>query len=262
MRIPTATYRIQFQAGFGFKDALGVVDYLRDLGVSDLYASPVFTAGKGSNHGYDVVDPLEINPELGGRAGLEALSAALKARGMGWVQDIVPNHMAVANGNRLLMDVLENGPDSRYYDFFDIDWNHPYETIKGRLLMPFLGRLYGECLEAGELVLHYGEDGLSVGYYDFRFPLRIESYAHVFGGISGELRRDLGRDDPDHIKLLGILYVLKTLPGGLATEGAPPGAAEGGWAERTRSPSSSGCSGSCTTATRPSGRPWTGRSSG
>ena len=78
---------------------------------------------------------------------------------MGWVQDIVPNHMAITSENRFLMDVLENGSCSDYFDFFDIEWNHPYETMKGRLLAPFLGRLYGEALEEGEIGLKFGPEG-------------------------------------------------------------------------------------------------------
>jgi len=94
MRIPVATYRLQFTPDFGFKQAKAIAHYLDRLGISDLYASPIFKARSGSQHGYDVVDQNQINPELGGRGDFEALIKDLQDRGMGWLQDIVPNHMA------------------------------------------------------------------------------------------------------------------------------------------------------------------------
>jgi (1->4)-alpha-D-glucan 1-alpha-D-glucosylmutase len=214
MQIPLATYRIQFHAGFTFKDTQAIVPYLAELGISDLYASPIFTARKGSTHGYDVVDPQAINSELGGMDGLEELLKGLKKQAIGWIQDIVPNHMAFNSQNEVLMDVLENGSDSRFHDFFDISWEHPYDNMRGRVLAPFLGKFYGDCLESGELQLRYEESGLSVNYYDLKFPLRIESYNGVLTYDLARLREKLGRDDPDFVKLLGILYALKYIPSG------------------------------------------------
>jgi (1->4)-alpha-D-glucan 1-alpha-D-glucosylmutase len=210
MNRPTATYRIQFNPAFGFKDTQPVISYLADLGISDLYASPIFKAVKGSTHGYDVVDPNQLNPELGGLSDLEGLAAEVKAHNMGWIQDIVPNHMAIDSENRLLMDILENGSSSRYYHFFDVDWDYPAASLNQRILAPFLGRFYGECLEAGEIALQYGPDGFKVAYYNLTFPLRIESYLNLFNNLS-KLKKKLGEDNPDFIKLLGILTVLKTL---------------------------------------------------
>ena len=210
MNIPTATYRIQFNPEFGFQAAQAVISYLEDLGISDLYASPIFKAVKGSSHGYDVVDPCRLNPELGGLSDFEALADELKKHGMGWIQDIVPNHMAVDSENHLLMDILENGSSSRYFQFFDVDWNHPAAGLNKRILAPFLGRFYGECLEAGEITLRYGPDGFKVVYYNIEFPVLIESYLIIFKNLT-HLKRKLDDDDTDFIKLLGILYVLKTL---------------------------------------------------
>ena len=118
MRIPIATYRIQFNPDFTFEAAQAIVPYLKSLGVSDLYASPIFKAREGSTHGYDVVDPRRINPELGDREAFETLVKALHKENMGWLQDIVPNHMAYDSANEFLMDVLEYGPNSDYYNFF------------------------------------------------------------------------------------------------------------------------------------------------
>jgi (1->4)-alpha-D-glucan 1-alpha-D-glucosylmutase len=210
MNRPTATYRIQFNPAFGFKNAQPVISYLADLGISDLYASPIFKAVKGSTHGYDVVDPNQLNPELGDLSDLEGLAAELKTYNMGWIQDIVPNHMAMDSDNRLLMDILENGSNSRYFQFFDVDWNYPAASLDKRILAPFLGRFYGECLEDGEIALQYGPDGFKVAYFNLALPLRIESYLNLFSNLS-QLKKRLVEDDPDFIKLLGILYVLKSL---------------------------------------------------
>ncbi|MFW6360089.1 MAG: alpha-amylase family glycosyl hydrolase, partial [Chroococcales cyanobacterium] len=109
MRIPTATYRLQFNLNFGFKKAKEIVSYLSELGISDVYASPIFKARKGSGHGYDIVNPTSLNPELGTSEDFDALIASLQEKDMGWVQDIVPNHMAYDHQNVWLMDVLANG---------------------------------------------------------------------------------------------------------------------------------------------------------
>jgi (1->4)-alpha-D-glucan 1-alpha-D-glucosylmutase len=208
---PTATYRIQLNPAFGFQAAQTVISYLADLGMSDLYASPIFKAVKGSLHGYDVVDPNHLNPELGGPSDLEGLAEELKMYNMGWIQDIVPNHMAIDSENRLLMDILENGSSSRYFQFFDVDWDYPAASLNKRILAPFLGRFYGESLEDGEIALQYGPDGFTAAYYNLAFPLRIESYLNLFSNLS-QLKKKLAEDNPDFIKLLGILYVLKSLP--------------------------------------------------
>jgi (1->4)-alpha-D-glucan 1-alpha-D-glucosylmutase len=212
MRIPLATYRIQFSRAFGFPAAKDIVPYLHGLGISDIYASPIFLARKGSTHGYDVVDPNQLNPELGTVEEFEALIEEIRRRDMGWIQDIVPNHMAYDGQNRMLMDVLENGAASVYFDYFDIDWNHPYEGIRKKILAPFLGGFYGECLENGEIKLHYDGNGLSVSYFDLKLPVMIESYSNVFTHGLAALRRKLGGKHPEFVKLLGVLFVLKNLP--------------------------------------------------
>jgi len=210
MRIPTATYRIQFHSGFKFEAAQNIIAYLSELGISDLYASPIFKARAGSTHGYDVVDPTQLNPELGN---FEPLVKEIKNHEMGWVQDIVPNHMAYDSENHWLMDVLENGSESEAFDYFDIEWDQAYDDIKGRILTPMLGNFYGECLENGEIQLQYDEAGLSVNYYSLKLPVRIESYAKFITQNLGHLGRALGRRHPDFIKLLGILYLMKSAPG-------------------------------------------------
>jgi (1->4)-alpha-D-glucan 1-alpha-D-glucosylmutase len=169
--LPVATYRLQFHKGFGFKDALKLVPYLARLGVSHLYASPIFKARPGSMHGYDVVDQRAINPEIGSEGGLHELLAALRARGMGLVLDIVPNHMGVLHGeNPWWQDVLQKGRASPYARFFDIDWS------RGKVLLPVLGKHYGEALDAGEIRLMKEKGAWKVAYYDFRFPLNRKTH--------------------------------------------------------------------------------------
>ena len=206
-----ATYRIQLNSSFDFQMAKNIVPYLADLGISDIYASPILKARKGSLHGYDVVDPNQLNPELGTNSRFEQLIRKLKAYGMGWLQDIVANHMAFDYENQMLMDVLENGQSSQYFSFFDIEWDHPYESIKRRLLAPFLGRFYGESLEEGEIKLRYARNGFRLHYYNQVLLLKVESYGHLLTYRLHVLKKKLGVDHPDYIKLLGILYVLKTL---------------------------------------------------
>jgi (1->4)-alpha-D-glucan 1-alpha-D-glucosylmutase len=209
MRIPAATYRIQFNAAFPFESAKKVIAYLAELGISDVYASPIFKAREGSTHGYDVVDPTQLNPELGTQENFDALVSEIKNYDMGWVQDIVPNHMAYDSQNQFLMDILENGQNSEYFDYFDIDWNHPYENLRERVLAPMLGNFYGDCLENGEIQLQYAQSGLSVNYFSLKLPVKIESYAPFITHNLGKLAKSLGRNHPDFVKLLGILYLLK-----------------------------------------------------
>jgi (1->4)-alpha-D-glucan 1-alpha-D-glucosylmutase len=212
MRIPTATYRIQFHSEFKFEAAKNIIAYLADLGISELYASPIFKARAGSTHGYDVVDPTQLNPELGTSEDFEALVSEIKRHEMGWVQDIVPNHMAYDSQNAWLMDVLENGLDSDFSDYFDIEWDQAYEDVKGRVLAPMLGNFYGEALQNGEIQLLYEESGLSVDYYGFKLPVRIESYGKFISQNLGQVARELGKRHPDFLKLLGILHLIKSVP--------------------------------------------------
>jgi (1->4)-alpha-D-glucan 1-alpha-D-glucosylmutase len=164
--IPRAAYRLQFHAGFTFADAVPLAPYLARLGISHLYASPIAKARSGSTHGYDVVDPTMVNPELGGEEAFRELAGAFRAEGLGVILDIVPNHMAVGgDDNRWWLDVLENGEASAYAAFFDIDC---------KVLAPFLGAPYGQALAAGDIRLESGPDGqlAAVAYGRHRFPIR------------------------------------------------------------------------------------------
>jgi (1->4)-alpha-D-glucan 1-alpha-D-glucosylmutase len=183
---PRATLRLQFHRGFTLDDAVRIVDWADDLGISHFYASPLLTAREGSMHGYDTIDPTSINPELGGEAALRRLVTALRAHGMGLILDIVPNHMAVGgHDNKWWLDVLEWGRASPYATFFDIDFDPPDAALRNKVLAPFLGDSYGACLRRGEIVLRVDADhgSLDAWYHDHRFPIRPDDYADVLGSV-------------------------------------------------------------------------------
>lgn len=180
---PTATYRLQFHAGFTFADGAGLANYLRDLGVSHVYASPIAVARAGSTHGYDVVDPTAINPALGGEDGFRQMAAALKAAGLGIILDIVPNHLAVGGAdNAWWLDVLEKGEASAFAGLFDIDWRPRDPALQGQVLAPFLGAPYGEALAGGDIRLEAGPDRSlwATAYGHHQFPIRAADRAEVF----------------------------------------------------------------------------------
>src|SRR4051794_10029135 len=180
-RVPASTYRLQLNAAFQFESARALVPYLAALGVTDLYASPVMTARRGSAHGYDVADPTQISAELGGESAFLALTAALRERGMGLLLDIVPNHTAASLENPWWRDVLQNGPVSPYAPYFDVTWQAVRPGLENRVLLPILGAHYGSVLESGELGLVYEAGRLAVSYYDWRLPVTARSYGRVFG---------------------------------------------------------------------------------
>jgi len=183
--IPRATLRLQFHRDFTFDDALAQIDYFAGLGVSHLYASPIFTARSGSTHGYDVVDPTRINPELGGEEGLRRLVQALHERYMGLIVDIVPNHMALGAQNPWWCDVLLWGQHSHYASWFDIEWLGADPALHGKVLLPVLGKPYGELLRAGDIKLELGSEKDSGRLYVVcpgnRLPLAPEDYVDVLG---------------------------------------------------------------------------------
>jgi (1->4)-alpha-D-glucan 1-alpha-D-glucosylmutase len=211
MNVPIATYRLQLQPEFGFARAADIVSYLSELGISHVYASPVFRARKGSSHGYDCVDPNALNPELGSPDDWTFLVERLRESDMGWLQDIVPNHMAFDADNRMLADVLENGTSSRFHDYFDIYWNHPAKDLKGRVMAPFLGQRYGECLENGDIRIVYDRDGFAATYGDLKFPLHIETYLNILDQPTASIKAELGEEDPAYNRWIDALDDLESL---------------------------------------------------
>ncbi|WP_375447713.1 malto-oligosyltrehalose synthase [uncultured Fibrella sp.] len=174
---PVSTYRVQLHENFTFADLEQQLDYLQQLGVTTIYASPTVAATPGSTHGYDGIDPQRINSEIGTVDQLRSLSQQLRERNMGWLQDIVPNHLAFHPANPWISDVLEKGHQSLYASYFDIPGTN--ELFDGTLMAPFLGQKLVDIIKNGELRVAYLHQRLVLQYYDSHFPLAPHTYAQV-----------------------------------------------------------------------------------
>lgn len=180
-----ATYRLQLQPEFGFDSASDLVEYLAKLGISHIYTSPYLQATHGSTHGYDMVDPGKVNYELGGAPAHKRMCKAIKDAHLGHVLDLVVNHMAiVGEQNPWWWDVLENGPSSRYANWFDVDWENPEERWFNKVLLPVLGDQYGRILERGEFSFRHSKGRFSLHYFEHVFPLDPSSLASVLEGVA------------------------------------------------------------------------------
>ncbi|MDJ1469845.1 malto-oligosyltrehalose synthase [Xanthocytophaga flava] len=182
MNIPVSTYRVQLHREFTLRHLKEILPYLHQLGITTVYASPFFEAVPGSTHGYDVLNPHRINPELGTEEDLIEISEWLHEHRMTWLQDIVPNHMSSQTSNVWLYDVLEKGPFSPYYTFFDINWHHP--KYPGQLMVPLLSKPLEELVVEGELTLTYDAKGLHFQYYEHSFPIDFRQYVSVLSQIN------------------------------------------------------------------------------
>jgi len=179
-RIPSSTYRLQFNRQFTFTHAREIVPYLDALGISDCYASPYFQARAESLHGYDITDHNKLNAAIGSRAEYDDWIADLHAHGMGQIVDFVPNHMGIGEPlNVWWMDVLENGSSSTYAPFFDIDWKPLKADLEDKVLLPILGDQYGRVLERGELQIGFEAGAFYLRYYDHEFPIAPGTYRHI-----------------------------------------------------------------------------------
>jgi (1->4)-alpha-D-glucan 1-alpha-D-glucosylmutase len=218
-RIPRATYRLQFNQHFTFADALRLVPYLDGLGISDLYASSYLAARPGSLHGYDIVDHNALNPEIGDATTYERLAAALRARGMGHILDVVPNHMGIGAGaNRWWNDVLENGPSSPYAEFFEIDWDPVERHLANRVLLPILGDQYGRILENQELVLELEAGAFRIRHHETVLPVEPRSTIQILSHGLDALAHAGGDASPLQ-EYQSIITALGNLPA--VTETAP-----------------------------------------
>ncbi len=213
VRVPVATYRLQLNYIFGFKDAKKIVRYLRDLGISDIYSAPYFKTKEGSLSGYDIVDQNDLNPEVGTEEEFREFVAELKLHGMGQILDIVPNHMCIdSKDNARWMDVLENGMSSKYSDFFDVDWEPADIRMRYKVLLPFLGTPYGKALESSELKLHFSEGEFYVSYHDNVFPIMPKTYSSVLEYRIDDLKNILPPESREYQELLSIISDLRYLP--------------------------------------------------
>jgi (1->4)-alpha-D-glucan 1-alpha-D-glucosylmutase len=210
-RIPLSTYRLQFNDRFTFCDACRIVDYLAALGVTDCYASSYLMAMPGSTHGYDVADPTRLNPEVGSEDEYWSWVAALRDHQMGHVLDVVPNHMGIAkSANPWWLDVLENGPSSRYARFFDISWHPVKDELANKLLIPILGDQYGAVLERQELKLVFERGAFFVKYYDDVLPVAPDTYVLIFRNALDDWIAHHPGDAADELQI--ILAASQNLP--------------------------------------------------
>ena len=210
-RIPTCTYRLQFNRQFTFAQAREIVPYLHALGVSDAYASPYFQARAESLHGYEITDHNKLNATIGSREEYDAWVTELHAHQMGQVLDFVPNHMGIAEPlNQWWMDVLENGPSSMYAPYFDIDWHPLKSDLHDKVLLPILSDQYGRVLERGELRVRFEEGAFYLSYYDRKLPIAPGTYRYILNIALQNLAEYKGQDF--YAELQSIVTALEYLP--------------------------------------------------
>jgi (1->4)-alpha-D-glucan 1-alpha-D-glucosylmutase len=213
MRAPRATYRLQLGPGLTFDDTAALLDYLAALGVSDCYTSPFLETASRGSHGYDVSDHNRLRDELGGDEAFARLAAALRARGMGLLVDVVPNHMGIAqNRNPWWFDVLENGAASPYAAYFDIDWRPVRSELADKVLLPILGDQYGVVLDKGDLRLALEDGRFVVRYSETVLPVSPRSYGRILGHRIDALAGELGGEHADVVRLKSLVTWFATLP--------------------------------------------------
>ena len=210
-RIPISTYRLQFNRWFTFAQAGDIVPYLHALGMSDVYSSPYFQANPESVHGYDITDHNKLNQAIGSRADYDGWVAELHAHGMGQVLDFVPNHVGIGDDcNAWWMDVLENGPSSRYAPYFDIDWEPLKSDLRNKVLLPTLSDQYGRVLERGELQIRFEEGTFYLLYAGRKLPIAPGTYRHILEIALQNLAEY--KDEDFYAELQSILTALEYLP--------------------------------------------------
>ncbi len=210
-RIPSSTYRLQFNRDFTFQRAREIVPYLDALGISDCYASPYFQARPESLHGYDITDHNKLNAAIGSRDDYDAWVAELRAREMGQILDFVPNHMGVGEPQNLWWaDVLENGPSSPFAAYFDIEWQPLKTELRDKVLIPILGDQYGRVLERGELQVHFESGRFFLRYFEHEFPIAPGTYRHVLEIALAQLGDH--KDEDFYAELQSIMTALEYLP--------------------------------------------------
>jgi (1->4)-alpha-D-glucan 1-alpha-D-glucosylmutase len=212
-RSVSATYRLQLTNKFRFADAETIIPYLRSLGISHIYASPIFEARPGSLSGYDTCDFSPISPELGGEEGFDSMVAALHAQGMGLIVDFVPNHMSAhPQWNKWWRSVLANGPSSSVSEYFDVDWNPVNSNLHGKVLLAILGGQYGDVLESGDLKIGYHDGEFCLLYGDYNLPLNPRQMKVLLRHRWHEVADSSGIDDATRQEFESILFHLDHIP--------------------------------------------------
>ncbi|HEX4020303.1 MAG TPA: malto-oligosyltrehalose synthase [Acidobacteriaceae bacterium] len=208
-----ATYRLQLTPKFTFADVETMIPYLAQLGISHIYSSPILAAKPGSEHGYDICDHSLVNPVLGGEAGLERMVQTLHRHDMGFIVDFVPNHMSAdPQWNLWWRDLLANGPSSPRAEYFDVDWFPVKDELAGKVLLPILGKQYGEALESGELQMEYRDGEFCLNYYDTNLPLNPRQMRLLFRHRLDELVAALAEEPDVLMEYQSILFQLDHLP--------------------------------------------------
>ncbi|MEX2594638.1 MAG: malto-oligosyltrehalose synthase [Anditalea sp.] len=177
MKIPASTYRLQLSPEFTFNNLRHILDYLEGFQISTVYSAPFFQSRKGSTHGYDIIDPFKINKKIGDLENFREISDLLKQKGMDWLQDIVPNHMAYSPANSWIYSILEQGPHSEFYNFFDINWK--YKGWEGKVMAPFLGDSLEKVITKGEIKLIFSDRGFFLQYFEHEYPASVNSYSFL-----------------------------------------------------------------------------------
>src|SRR5215469_3196768 len=220
---PSATYRLQFNRRFTFRDAAAIVPYLADLCISHCYVSPYLRARPGSMHGYDIIDHNSLNPEIGTQEDYEQFVSTLHRYGLGQILDVVPNHMGVmGSDNAWWLDVLENGEASAYAEYFDIDWDPIKGELQGKILIPILADQYGNELERGEFKLAFASERgeFSIFYHEHRFPIDPAEYPRILSFHTEKVHHKSGATIEQLLELKSIATAFGHLPGrrGLSPE--------------------------------------------
>src|SRR2546425_324422 len=193
-RVPLATYRLQFNRDFTFRQGTEIAEYLHDLGISDCYSSPIFNAGPQSTHGYDICDFNQLNAQLGTSADFDQFTSRLRQFELGLMLDMVPNHMRADSSNSWWTDVLEQGRLSRFASYFDIDWQPTGSDLHDKILLSVLEDHYAKVLEAGKLQLAVQAGHFWIRYCDGKFPLAPRAYLLILRELSDNLS-ELTADD-------------------------------------------------------------------
>ena len=210
-----ATYRLQFHKGFTFRDALAIVPYLHDLGVSHCYASPYLQSRPGSMHGYDITNHQKLNAEIGTEEEYDAWVAALRATA--WVTSSTrcPTTWASSatriRGGTTYWRTAPLRPTPRISTSLG-------SRRRGRncaigSCVPILGDPYGQALESQQIRLNYADGAFTIHYFDNRLPIAPCSYGMILSQRTDELKAALGEDAPPMLEYLSILNAVSHLPG-------------------------------------------------